>query len=148
MSSPLPPSSLPSGQSTEYCFHIPSLPYVRHVPTENDQKHPPPAPPHTPENPVICYTPNELSADHLQKVKDICAVYAKCDYMVCKNYLGHAVMCPNEAHYQSSCLYEWAKQGLGTPAEQNFMKKGSHFIAPNNSPQTVQECRQANMFSE
>jgi hypothetical protein len=141
-----PPTPTPT---TEYCFHIPSLPYVRKVP-QYPSKHPssPSTKPSNPENPVICYTPAQLSEEHLQKVKDICAVYAKCDYMVCKNYLGHAVMCPDENHYQSSCLYSWAKQGLGTPAEQAFIKNGSHFISPNQMPQTVEQCRQANLFGE
>lgn len=102
----------------EYCFFIPNLPYTRPKPrSEEDEK----------LNPTVCYTSQELSMEHLQKVKDICAAYSKCQYIICKDYGGRPVMCPNEQHFNNSCLYSWARLGLDTPQEKEFLKHGEIF---------------------
>ena len=134
MSSPSSPSSPP----LEYCFHIPQIPYTKNAPVGQSQ-------PLDPNHPTICYSGANLSSSHLQTVKDICSVYGACDNIICKNYLGHAVMCPDIDHYTSGCLYDWAKKGLNTPEEQMFIRVGKQFIAPNKIPFTVAECRLADM---
>jgi len=102
----------------EYCFFIPDLPYTRRKPrTEEEEKN----------NPHVCYSSKELSEEHLQKVQNICAAYSKCQYIICKDYAGRPVMCPNEKHYYNSCLYSWARLGLDTPQEKEFLKHGEIF---------------------
>lgn len=153
-STPQPPPSTSNSGSNSYCFHIPNLPYVRKV-TAVDSKgnvvnteasntsdiHSAPA------NPVICYTQQQLSDDHLSTVKKICSIYAQCNRMICKDFTQtgqtgqnvHGVMCPTQDHYENSCLYEWAKLGISSSQEIDFVTKGQTMIDAN--PQTVEQCR-------
>ena len=115
------PQPIPSPQPLQqYCFNNPGLPYVK-------SRQPPPPP--------FCIQTTE---DHVNTVTDICSAYGQCEFKNCKaSFPGHAVMCPTQDFYVSSCLYQWAQ--LGTDADkEKFIKNGTMFA--NFDINNVQDC--------
>lgn len=109
-SPPSPPQQSPPQKEEQYCFNVPTLPYLKAV-----QHQPPP----------YCIT---ATAEHVDTATKICSAYAQREHKVCKdNYKGHAVMCPTEKFYISSCLYQWAQLGMNSEKEKSFIKNN---VAP------------------
>ena len=114
---------------TQYCFHEPSPPYQKKNQALEDKLHPP-----------NCI---DVFKQRVDQATAICASYAKCRDVICKDYIGRAVMCPPELTLTTSCLYDWSKLFKEDPnQEKEFIKNGSIFQEYN--PQTSTECRHVN----
>ena len=117
-----PPLSPPDNEKLkQYCFNNPGLPYIK-------SRQPPPPP--------YCI---QTTDNRINTVKDICSAYGQCEYKSCKSsFTGHAVMCPTQDFFVSSCLYQWAKLGPDSDKEKEFLKNGTMFA--NFDVNNAQDC--------